>query len=135
MRISGIEARRYRYPFAPPISVAWDPNPRTHQEASVVIVHTDDGVSGYAGGEVLDDVKPLERFLFGVDPLRTEVVREICETVDFHGGRPWPVEVAVWDLVGRALDVPCWQLLGGRSERLLAYASSADPYRMSSGSR
>src|SRR5207244_7220636 len=51
-------------------------------------------------------------------------VREVCETVDFHGSRPWTAEVAVWDLVGRALDVPCWKLLGGRQERLLAYASS-----------
>jgi L-alanine-DL-glutamate epimerase-like enolase superfamily enzyme len=53
-------------------------------------------------------------------------VREICETVDFHGGRPWTAEVAVWDLVGRTLERPCWQLLGGRSERLLAYASSGE---------
>ena len=45
----------------------------------------------------------LERLLVGVDPLRTEAVREICKTVDFHGGRPWAVEVAVWDLVGKAL--------------------------------
>jgi D-galactarolactone cycloisomerase len=53
-------------------------------------------------------------------------VRELCETVDFHHGRPWTVEAAVWDLVGRALGTPCWKLLGGRSERLLAYASSAE---------
>ena len=36
------------------------------------------------------------------------------------------MEVAVWDLVGQALGTPCWQLLGGRSDRLLAYASSAE---------
>ena len=62
----------------------------------------------------------------GVDPFRTEVVREVCETVDFHGGRPWTLEVAVWDLVGRALGEPLWRLLGGRSESLVAYASSAE---------
>ena len=44
----------------------------------------------------------LERFLVGLDPLRTEAVREICETVDFHGGRPWTAECAIWDLAGRA---------------------------------
>ena len=47
-----------------------------------------------------------------------ERVRGICETVDFHGGRPWAVEVACWDLVGRALGEPLWRLLGGRRERL-----------------
>jgi L-alanine-DL-glutamate epimerase-like enolase superfamily enzyme len=54
------------------------------------------------------------------------VVRELCETVDFHGGRPWTLEVAVWDLVGKAAGQPLWRLLGGRSERLLAYASTGE---------
>ena len=62
----------------------------------------------------------------GCDPRRTEVVRELCETVDFHGARPWTAEVAVWDLAARALGEPLWRLLGGRSERLLAYASSGE---------
>ncbi len=34
------------------------------------------------------------------------------------------VDMALWDLLGRSLDVPVWQLLGGRChERLPAYAS------------
>ena len=84
-----------------------------------MIVRSDDGVEGYASGDALPDRELLERLLVGVDPLRTEVVRELCETVDFHHGRPWTAEVAVWDLVGRALDMPCWQLLG-RSLRAVA---------------
>jgi L-alanine-DL-glutamate epimerase-like enolase superfamily enzyme len=50
----------------------------------------------------------------------------VCETIDLHGGRPWAAEIAVWDLVGQALGQPLWKLLGGRSERLLAYASSGE---------
>src|SRR4051812_25925062 len=126
MRIAAIETRRYEFPFDPPLRVAWDPVPRASQEATVVVVRTDDGVEGYASGDALPDRGLLERLLVGIDPLRTEAVREVCETVDFHHGRPWTVEVAVWDLVGRALGVPCWQLLGGRSDRLLAYASNAE---------
>ena len=126
MRISGIEIRRYSIPIDPPLHVAWDPEPRNRQEATLTIVHTDEGLHGCASGNDLPDRALLERLLVGLDPLRTEVVREICETVDFHGGRPWTAEVAVWDLVGRVLGTPCWQLLGGRSERLLAYASSAE---------
>ena len=127
MRISGIELRRYAFPLDPPFRAAWDPIPRTAAEASLVIVHSDDGLSGYASGDHLPDAALLERLLVGLDPLRTEVVRELCETVDFHGGRPWTAEVAVWDLAARALDAPLWRLLGGRSERLLAYASSGEP--------
>jgi D-galactarolactone cycloisomerase len=124
MRISAIETRRYSFPLDPPFVAAWDPEPRTRQEATLVIVHTDEGVRGFASGDHLPDRAQLEYYLVGLDPLRTELVREICETVDFHGSRPWTVEAAVWDLVGRALDTACWRLLGGRSGRLLAYASS-----------
>jgi L-alanine-DL-glutamate epimerase-like enolase superfamily enzyme len=126
MRIAGIETRRYVFPFEPPLRVAWDPAPRTEQEATIVIVRSDDGLEGCASGDALPDRELLERLLVGVDPLRTEVVRELCETVDFHHGRPWTAEAAVWDLAGKALGTPCWQLLGGRSERLVAYASNAE---------
>ncbi|MDX6473641.1 MAG: hypothetical protein QOK22_2457, partial [Gaiellaceae bacterium] len=37
MRIASIETRRYVFPFEPPLRVAWDPVPRTEQEATVVI--------------------------------------------------------------------------------------------------
>ena len=57
---------------------------------------------------------------------QTDAVREICRTVDFHGGRPWACEVAVWDLVGRAAGRPLHELLGGRSERITAYASTCE---------
>lgn len=126
MRIATIETRDYRFPLDPPLRAAWDPRPRTHQDATLVIVTADDGSSGCASGDALPDAALLERLLAGLDPFRTEAVREICETVDFHGGRPWTLEVAVWDLVGRALGEPLWRLLGGRSEALLAYASSAE---------
>jgi D-galactarolactone cycloisomerase len=127
VRITSVETRTYRFGLDPPLQAAWDPEPRRHQDATLVLVTTDEGVRGYASGDALPDAAVLERLLQGVDPFRTEVVREVCETVDFHGGRPWTVEVAVWDVVGRALQQPLWRLLCGRSESLIAYASSAEP--------
>ncbi|CAA9532354.1 MAG: hypothetical protein AVDCRST_MAG79-1040, partial [uncultured Thermoleophilia bacterium] len=127
MQIASVETRLYALELDPPFRAAWDPVPRRRIEATLVIVRSSDGTEGYAsGGDGLADRALLERLLVGVDPRRTEVVRELCETVDFHGGRPWAVELAVWDLVGRLLDTPVWRLLGGRNERLLAYASSGE---------
>lgn len=126
MRITRIETRRYVLPLDPPFRAAWDPVPRDSFPATVVLVHTDEGLTGCASGDDLPDAGLLGRLLGGVDPFRTEVVRELCETVERHGGRPWTAEVAVWDLVGRALGQPLWRLLGGRSERLCAYASSGE---------
>jgi D-galactarolactone cycloisomerase len=127
MKITSVESRLYRYPLEPPFRAAWDPIPRGVQEATVVIVHTDEGITGIAsGGDGLPDRAAIERFLVGLDPLRTEAVREVCETIDLHGGRPWAAEIAVWDIVGKATGQPLWKLLGGRSERLIAYASSGE---------
>jgi D-galactarolactone cycloisomerase len=126
-RIAGVEVRRYAIDLDPPFRAAWDPVPRASVEATLVIVRSEEGVAGYASGDDVPDAALLERLLVGVDALRTEAIREIFETVDFHGGRPWTVEVAIWDLVGRSLGQPLWRLLGGRSERLLAYASSGEP--------
>jgi L-alanine-DL-glutamate epimerase-like enolase superfamily enzyme len=126
MRIAAVETRRYRYPLDPPFEAAWDPEPRTHQDATVVIVRSDDGAEGYASGDALPDRELLERLLVGVDPARTEVVHGTLETVDFHHGRNWTLEVAVWDLVARAHGRPLWQLLGGGRESILAYASSGE---------
>ena len=127
MPISAIETRAYRYPLEPPFRAAWDPQPRTHQDATVVLVSTDDGVTGVAsGGDGLPDRALLEGLLVGVDVRQTDVVGEICETVDFHGSRPWAVEVAVWDALGKLLGSPVSELLGGRNERLRAYASTGE---------
>ncbi len=126
MRIAEVEVRRYAVDLDPPFRAAWDPVARARMDASLVIVRADDGTAGYASGDALPDEALLRRLLVGLDPRRTEVVRDLCETVDFHGGRPWTAEVAVWDLAARALGEPLWRLLGGRSECLLAYASSGE---------
>ena len=126
-RISAIETRSYRHPLEPPFHAAWDPTPRTHQEATVVLVETDDGVTGVSsGGDGLPDRALLERLLTGVDVCDTDAVAEICETVDFHGGRPWAVELAVWDARGKLEGKPVATLVGGRNERLRAYASTGE---------
>jgi D-galactarolactone cycloisomerase len=127
MPITSIESRSYRYALDPPFAAAWDPRPRTHQDATLVLVHTDDGVTGVAsGGDGLPDRALLEHLLVGTDVSRTDVVAEICETVDFHGARPWAVEVAVWDARGKLEGAPVSDLLGGRNEQLRAYASSGE---------
>jgi D-galactarolactone cycloisomerase len=126
MRIAAIETRRYRYPLDPPFAAAWDPVPREHQDATLVIVRSDDGVEGYASGDALPDRELLERLLVGVDPEDADAVHGVVETVDFHHGRNWTLEVAIWDLVARAHGEPLWRFLGGARDRLVAYASTGE---------
>jgi D-galactarolactone cycloisomerase len=126
VKIASIEARRYRYPLEPPFSAAWDPVPRMHQDATIVIVRSDEGAEGYASGDDVPDRELLERLLTGCEASDMQAVHGIVETVDFHHGRNWIVEVAVWDLLGRARGEPLWRLLGGERDRIVAYASSGE---------
>jgi D-galactarolactone cycloisomerase len=126
VKIASIETRRYRYPLDPPFNAAWDPVPRTHQDATIVIVRSDDGIEGYASGDDVPDRELLERLLVGCDISDSDAVHGIVETVDFHHGRDWIVEVAAWDLLGRVHGEPLWRLLGGERDRILAYASSGE---------
>jgi L-alanine-DL-glutamate epimerase-like enolase superfamily enzyme len=126
VRIASIETRRYRYPLDPPFAAAWDPVPRTHQDATIAIVRSDDGVEGYASGDDVPDRELLERLLAGTPATDSERIHGILETVDFHHGRNWVVEVAIWDLVGRARGEPLWRLLGGARDRIGAYASTGE---------
>ena len=125
MKIASIESRRYRYPLDPPFRAAWDPVPRMYQDATVVAVRSDDGVEGFASGDDLPDRELLERLLVGVDPEATDV-HGVLETVDFHHGRNWVLEVAIWDLRARTLEQPLWRLLGGERDRIAAYASAGE---------
>jgi len=133
LRLASIETRAYRLPLDPPFFAAWDPEPRTELDATLTIVTADDGSVGYASGDALPDRAALERHLRGVDLRDAEAVNDICRTVDFHGGRTWTCEVAVWDLVGRAAGEPLWRMLGARNDSLTAYASSGE--RVETGER
>ena len=48
----------------------------------------------------------------------------LLDDVSFDIGRCWAFDVALWDLKGRIENQPVWKLLGGRTERLRAYAST-----------
>jgi len=126
VRITALESRRYRFPLDPPFVAAWDPHPRHHLDETIVIAHTDAGTAGYAGGAPAPDLLALESLIAGADPEDTDRIFEICRTIDFHGGRNWTVEVAVWDLVARSREVPLWELLGADRRSFSAYASTGE---------
>jgi L-alanine-DL-glutamate epimerase-like enolase superfamily enzyme len=60
----------------------------------------------------------------GEDPLRMARHVAAIESIDFHAGRYWPLEAALWDLVGQACGQPVATLFGGAASRLPVYAST-----------
>lgn len=123
MRITEITRQRLRLPLDPPFTAAWDPEPRTSFEATLVRVHTDAGLTGIGSGDTMTGLEQYAHRFVGADPLALAVHGRTLETIDFHGARPWPLEAALWDLAGQAHGVPVAKLLGGARDRLPAYAS------------
>jgi L-alanine-DL-glutamate epimerase-like enolase superfamily enzyme len=123
MRITGIRLERLVMPLDPPFAAAWDPIPRRSFAATVVRVETDEGVVGVGSGDTMDGFAAFEHLFIGTDPLAIARQVRILETIDFHAGRYWPLEVALWDIIGKVAGLPVATLFGGASEGIPAYAS------------
>lgn len=85
-------------------------------------------LEGYA--EAVDGaIEALRDRFIGHDPRRIEDIWQIAYRGGFYRGGPVlmsalaGLEQALWDLKGKALGVPAWELLGGRvRDRIRAYA-------------
>jgi L-alanine-DL-glutamate epimerase-like enolase superfamily enzyme len=124
-RIASVAISHHRLPLNPPLNASWDTKPRTHFDATVVRVTTDTGLTGVGSGDRMLGFEGHESLFVGEDPLALERHYRILSNIDFHYGRCWPLDLALWDLAGKILGAPCWKLLGGRASRVRAYASSA----------
>lgn len=98
-------------------------------------VETDEGVSGW--GEmvsgtktrtVVEGARELSQRIVGRDPFEIERIWQELHRSFFRGG---PIngtivsglEMALWDIKGKALGVPVWQLLGGKArDRVRVYS-------------
>ena len=92
----------------------------------VVKVETDEGIYGLGEGGCssrelaeAEAVKHFSRFLIGMDPMRIEHIWQKCYRSNYHeGGRVLTgaisaIDIALWDILGKKLGVPVYQLLGG----------------------
>lgn len=95
--------------------------PMVNQSFHVVTVETDAGLTGIGEGGSPDLVKQLATQLIGEDPTRIERLWQLMFRGYFYpAGREkthslGALDLALWDLKGKALGVPVHQLLGGLS--------------------
>ena len=123
MRITSIRLDRLVLPLDPPFPAAWDPVPRRTFAATIVRVETDEGVVGIGSGDTMDGFDAFIHLFIGTDPLAIAHHVQVLETIDFHAGRYWPLEAALWDIVGQVAGVPVATLFGGATTGIPAYAS------------
>ncbi len=92
-----------------------------------VKVYTDEGISGVGEGTLeykekalLGAVAHIKSYLLGKDPRQIEKhFHDIYRDAYWRGGAVLmsalsAVETALWDILGKSLNVPVWQLLGGK---------------------
>ena len=103
-------------------------------------IYTDQGLFGQ--GEATDAavggasiIAGWRRFLVGQDPLNVEAIWERIRTNGIFAGAQGGqyitalsgLEIALWDLAGKALGLPIYQLLGGKvRDRVRVYCDSAN---------
>jgi len=103
-------------------------------------IETDQGLVGQ--GEATDAaigagaiIKSWRRFLVGQDPLNVEAIWERIRTAGVFAGAQSGqyvaalsgLEIALWDLAGKALGLPIYQLLGGKvRDKVRMYCDSAN---------
>jgi len=99
-------------------------------------IETEDGAVGWGEpsleghAEAVEGAfEPLRDRFIGHDPFRIEDIWQIAYRGGFYRGGPVLMsalagfEQALWDLKGKALGIPAWEMLGGRvRDRVRAYA-------------
>jgi L-alanine-DL-glutamate epimerase-like enolase superfamily enzyme len=126
MKITGVRVRRMRVELEPPFCAAWDPEPRRSFGATLVSIETDEGIVGHGSGDTMDGFEAFTHLFVGEDPRRIVRHVRVLESIDFHAGRYWPFEAALWDIMGQACGQPVSMLFGGATDRIRAYASCGE---------
>ncbi|OZM74334.1 isomerase [Amycolatopsis antarctica] len=126
MKITDITSDQLRLDLDPPLRAAWDPEPRRHFDATIVRVHTDEGITGIGSGDTMAGLESVAPLFVGEDPCA--IVRHVkaIESANFHGAYYWPLEAALWDIIGTVAGLPVSALFGNAASSLPAYASSAE---------
>jgi len=138
MRISGIEV------FVLKLELGGDgffssQAPFTRRKSLLVRISTDEGVVGWGEGGQHGPAEPVAAsvtglfgpVLLGQDPLQPEVLWERMYALCRDFGRTGTtiealsaLDIALWDLCGKARGLPVWALLGGAfRDRVRAYAT------------
>ncbi len=138
MAITGIETYFFEHPLARPFHPTWVPmHEQTANRCLILKLLTDDGLEGVAAASVFSEEQArvlkfivqdtIGQFLVGADPNDVDLLAEVVRLYGFMiGGRPWLVEAALWDLVGKRAGQPLCQLWGGKRAELELYASTGE---------
>lgn len=132
MKITDVEAYLCHFPLEAPFYPSWIPGlPQMNNSCLVIRLLTDEGIDGITAsvafaGELRGTPDLLKIFLVERDPFKVEDFVKIFRSAKAVGIRAWFMEVALWDIIGKATGQPIYKLLGGYRDRVKAYASTGE---------
>ena len=104
------------------------------QSNMVVLVDTDAGITGVGQGGSPDTVRNVSRSVIGKNAFDTEIIWQAAFMDGFYSpGKErlhalGAIDLALWDIKGKALNAPLYQLFGGQArEHIELYATSGLP--------
>jgi L-alanine-DL-glutamate epimerase-like enolase superfamily enzyme len=139
MKVNQVTARILSTPADNPLVVSL-PAPSATREFVAVQVETDDGIDGvgitFFGGPLTralkQAVEALGELTLGEDPMRVEAIAGKLRRAASSAGPGGiftlalsAIDMALWDIKGKALNQPVSKLIGGYRDRVPTYASGA----------
>jgi L-alanine-DL-glutamate epimerase-like enolase superfamily enzyme len=122
--ITKIQITHHQLLLEPPFRASWDSKPRTTFPATIVRVFDNKGNVGIGSGTAMYGFEAYQQHFLKKDALDFERHNALLRNIEFHAGRCYPLDVALWDLAGKIQEKPVWKLLGATSNRVQVYASS-----------
>jgi L-alanine-DL-glutamate epimerase-like enolase superfamily enzyme len=123
-KIERIEISFHQLGLDPPFLPAWDTQARKKFPATIVRIYDGDGRMGIGSGDAMYGFEDFKYLFIGQQADQLERHNSILHNIGFHAGRCFPLEIAIWDLVGLQRGTPCWKMAGGGRNCLTVYASS-----------
>ncbi|MFQ3566987.1 MAG: mandelate racemase/muconate lactonizing enzyme family protein [Aggregatilineales bacterium] len=146
MQITDVRYLALQYPLTTPLKLAW--GWMTHRNFALVLIETDAGLTGIGETSVnfpqwsikerkITIEEGLRPLLIGENPLEIERLWQKLYDALSRLGLLWGkgaimsaiggIDIALWDLAGKAYGLPLYALLGGRvAERIPLYATGFD---------
>ncbi len=107
--------------------------PMVNQSTNVVIIETESGLRGIGEGGEPRTMEECAAMMIGLDPFRIDMHwQRMMRGMHYTAGREklhslGGLDLALWDLKGKALGVPVYQLLSGKSRDYIECYSTAFP--------
>ena len=101
----------------------------SHSQIVPVEIRTDQGITGFgeiSGGPqtiIADIVKTFATVVQGMDPLGHTGIWE--KLFSLTSPRPGGIDIALWDIEGKAAGLPVFRILGGTRTEVFTYATGS----------